>query len=631
MHGSRTIIASLVVLLLVFSVVPIQNQLFTQLDYTQSADSSTLTLNEPPPPQNEPPTHEALLWNRTFGGTGYDYAEEIIECSDGGFAIIGSTQSFGAGGYDAWLIRVDADGNDLWSHTYGYSGNDYGYGIVECSGGGFAITGELANDMMLLRTDALGNHLWNKSIDSGYFGDEGHELVECTGGGFAIAGLADDNFWLVRTDSSGNPLWNTSLYGAAYGGQCGLVECADQGFAVCGTTDSYGASSQYTDIILIRYNSSGAIEWFYTYHEHDRDTGADLIERPGGGFALVGSQGYSTHDRLWILFVGADGSRGGEQIHSTWRDCFGYSIFLKDDGGYAITGNLGVDDYLEQFWCLNTGSNGRGGGINFGGYWDADVGKSIIEVGSSNGFALTGYTDCYGAGSRDIWVVRVAPIYFITEPQDFTVEYSHQCQRYYYMGAFYGYDQVWTSDPTHFTTSLDSPWGVSFSSISSLAIGTYPLTVYVNDSMNNIVSRSITISVEDTEGPMIDLQGSSMVDLEVGDTFQREVTATDPSGVDSWTINDTTAFSLTVNSLGQSSSATIESTGTLAEGEYFLEISVFDPYNNNNTRIFFITVEQPYSPPPDGIPGFPFEALLIGLSLTLGLLIFIRRKAQKPE
>ena len=120
MQGFRTIIASLVVLILIFSAVPIQNQNPTQLDHTQSAGSSTLTLNEPPPPQNEPPPHEALLWNRTFGGTGYDYAEEIIECSDGGFAIIGSTQSFGAGSYDAWLIHVDADGNHLWNHIYGY-------------------------------------------------------------------------------------------------------------------------------------------------------------------------------------------------------------------------------------------------------------------------------------------------------------------------------------------------------------------------------------------------------------------------------------------------------------------------------------------------------------------------------
>jgi hypothetical protein len=99
-----------------------------------------------------------LLWNRTFGGSGDDRAESIIECSDGGSAVVGTKDRLGF--CDIWLIRLDAGGNHLWNRTFGGAWEDEGNDILECSGGGFAITGCAtaatfdSTVMLLLRTDS---------------------------------------------------------------------------------------------------------------------------------------------------------------------------------------------------------------------------------------------------------------------------------------------------------------------------------------------------------------------------------------------------------------------------------------------------------------------------------------------
>lgn len=75
-----------------------------------------------------------LLWSRTYGGSGYEEARSVVETSDRGFALAGYTNSFGAGGWDAWLVRTDSSGNHLWNRTYGGTGEDRVYGMIPAWG-----------------------------------------------------------------------------------------------------------------------------------------------------------------------------------------------------------------------------------------------------------------------------------------------------------------------------------------------------------------------------------------------------------------------------------------------------------------------------------------------------------------
>ena len=80
-----------------------------------------------------------MQWNKTYGGTGADTGCAVVQNSDGGYAIAGRTASFGAGGNDIWLIKTDATGNMLWNKTYGGTGTEQANAMVQTSDGGYAI------------------------------------------------------------------------------------------------------------------------------------------------------------------------------------------------------------------------------------------------------------------------------------------------------------------------------------------------------------------------------------------------------------------------------------------------------------------------------------------------------------
>jgi hypothetical protein len=103
------------------------------------------------------------LWSQTYGGTRSDSAEAMVQTSDGGFALAGYTKSFGAGSYDFWLVKTDEYGNMEWNQTYGGTWIDIAYALVETSDGGYAIAGSTESfgagrrDFWLVKTDGDGN------------------------------------------------------------------------------------------------------------------------------------------------------------------------------------------------------------------------------------------------------------------------------------------------------------------------------------------------------------------------------------------------------------------------------------------------------------------------------------------
>ncbi len=67
---------------------------------------------------------EATEWAKTYGGAGADSLSSMQPTADGGYIVAGSTTSFGAGGSDAWLMKLAADGSIVWQKTYGGTESD---------------------------------------------------------------------------------------------------------------------------------------------------------------------------------------------------------------------------------------------------------------------------------------------------------------------------------------------------------------------------------------------------------------------------------------------------------------------------------------------------------------------------
>lgn len=166
-------------------------------------------------------TNGDVLWSASYGGPGnfYDFASSVQQTSDGGFAIIGGTRSFGAGGKDVYLIKTDSAGNLLWSKAYGGQNNDWGYDILQNPDGGYLIVGSCEDkdsiaDVYLIRTDALGDLLSTQAI-GGMNGEWGQSVRFTDDGGFIIVGCTgsfgagNSDVYMIKGDSNGYSGCNT--------------------------------------------------------------------------------------------------------------------------------------------------------------------------------------------------------------------------------------------------------------------------------------------------------------------------------------------------------------------------------------------------------------------------------------
>ena len=147
-------------------------------------------------------------------------AYSIIQTSDGGYVLAGYTGSFGAGGLDVWLVKVDSSGQMQWNETYGGSNNDTAYSLVQTRDGGFALAGYTqsfgagGSDFWLIKTNSAGRVEWNQSF-GGTGEDVAYSLTQTEDNGFALVGSSNssgtpgkNDFWLVKTDEAGKMEWN---------------------------------------------------------------------------------------------------------------------------------------------------------------------------------------------------------------------------------------------------------------------------------------------------------------------------------------------------------------------------------------------------------------------------------------
>ena len=143
------------VLSLAFSIQPVETE-FSPLTVPEesAAMQETINLDSQDPPSTE--------WNRIYGGTGSDETCALVRTSDGGYALAGWTASFGAGGWDVWLVKTDESGIMQWNRTYGGTNYDIARALVQTTDGGYALAGRTESfgagdgDFWLVKTDASG-------------------------------------------------------------------------------------------------------------------------------------------------------------------------------------------------------------------------------------------------------------------------------------------------------------------------------------------------------------------------------------------------------------------------------------------------------------------------------------------
>jgi len=200
-------------------------------------------------------------WNKTYGTSEWDTGYSLKQCDDGGYIIIGTTQSYGSGGQDAWLIKTDMNGTEEWNKTYGGTNNDWGSAVI-ITDDGFFITGDTRSygpggyDIWLIKTDKQGNELWKSVYGESDSDDTGYFFIQTSDGGFAIIGIKTSfstqltDIWLIKTDDNGNEEWNITIDGGEDEWSYSVDETNDGGYIIVGKTNSYGNGNY--DLWLIK-------------------------------------------------------------------------------------------------------------------------------------------------------------------------------------------------------------------------------------------------------------------------------------------------------------------------------------------------------------------------------------------
>lgn len=356
-------------------------------------------------------------WSKTYGGTNIDFGRSVIKTTDGGYAIGGYTYSSGAGGADFYLVKTDSIGNVQWTKTYGGTTADMAYSVIQTRDGGYAITGQTNSygaggyDFYLVKTDQNGNTQWIKTY-GGTGNDAAYSVIQTSDNGYAVAGQTSsfgagmNDVYFVKTDSSGNMQWSKTYGGTGNDYGYSLITTRDSGYAIAGDTNSSGAGGH--DFYLIKTDSSGNMQWTKTYGGANTDIGYALIPTSDGGYAIAG-QTNSFGAGNFDMYLVKTNSTGNLQWSKTYGGAYadvGYSVIQTKEGGYAVGGytySFGAGD--ADGYLVKTDSLGNTQWTKTYGGSSTDYGYSVIQT-SEGSYALAGYTYSFGTGNYDVWLVK---------------------------------------------------------------------------------------------------------------------------------------------------------------------------------------------------------------------------------
>lgn len=337
------------------------------------------------------------LWTKRYGNGGQpDMGHCVSQTQDGGYIIIGSTRTYGAGNFDFWLLKTDENGDTLWTKTFGDQLYDLGWSGHQTIDKGYIIVGHVANDAHIVKTDSLGNMQWSNSYgggDSECFYSVRQTLDSAyVATGFTKSFTGNYEVVLVKFNSDGDTLWAKRYF---YGIGFDLDLTSDTGCVITGWT---GASNN-REAFIIKTDADGDTVWTKRYDAYTEGLGIE--QTYDGGYILTGDYSDTT---IYALLIKTDANgdtvwtkRYGEISSAGWR------VRQTADEGYILAGFTGAGTDRDIF-VLKTNTDGdsiwakRLGGNNV-----ADEGYDVQQT-SDSCYIITGF---HGGGGTDVYIAKL--------------------------------------------------------------------------------------------------------------------------------------------------------------------------------------------------------------------------------
>jgi hypothetical protein len=278
-----------------------------------------------------------VLWERTWGGDGYEQAMSVAPADDGGYYIFGETDSYGAGGRDFFLLKIAADGSEDWFKTYGGARREWPYGMLHLSNGDLLIHGFTESigggrDEYAIRVAQDGDIIWEYTVES-----PGEELVldalETPEGALVLVVSVDEDGGLVKLNADGGVEWSHryELDGWQFASQ--IAQTEDGGFLLAGF--SMSSSPRQADTWLARCTSAGELEWETSFGEAAFDDYANSLIRLRDGTYLIGA----IANGMLISCVDEDGNVLWRRWLLEQQTVYGGMALAElESGGYLVAG-----------------------------------------------------------------------------------------------------------------------------------------------------------------------------------------------------------------------------------------------------------------------------------------------------
>ncbi|KQC13785.1 MAG: hypothetical protein APR63_00215 [Desulfuromonas sp. SDB] len=302
-----------------------------------------------------------------------------------------------------------------WTQYYGEIDDETGFFVQQTLDGGYILTGHTTSwgseqeDVFLIKTNQAGDISWLKTF-GGVDQDEGHSVQQCSDEGYIICGqtysygAGNADVYLIKTDECGNLCWTKTIGGINSDGGHGIRQTSDGGFILTGITSSYGSG---TDTYLVKTDSLGNTQWSRYFGGSDMEFGYSVLQTQDGGYIVCGGT-CSFGAGQWDIYLIKTDQNGNAVWTKTYGDTgtdIGYSIKQTSDCGYIITGL--TDSYgagLKDVYLIKTDSCGDSIWAKTYGGSENDF-TSSIDITPSGNFIVTGVTNSYGAGSSDIYLL----------------------------------------------------------------------------------------------------------------------------------------------------------------------------------------------------------------------------------
>ena len=356
------------------------------------------------------------LWTRTYGGAASDIGLAVQQTDDGGFIIIGKTNSNSAGMTDIYLIKTDANGDTMWTRKYGSEFADVGHYVLQNEDGGYILVcmyglTSSSGCLQLIKTDENGDTLWTKTHPD----HQVYKHIQQTeDGGYIIAGtIAGTYEWdaaMIKTDAYGEIEWAQNYDGSEWDyGSC-AVPTSDRGYILTGSiTQSYLGQ---TNVFLVKTDADGDTVWTRSIGENMVDSGNCVIEDSNGDYVVTGmlngEDEADIYSDVYLVKVNVNGDTLWTNFYGRGANDWGASVVNTEDGGYVVTGICDYAWSTEYKGDLNLVKADTDGNeewyLSFGGT-ELDQGNCVQKT-SDGGYIVVGYTNSYGAGSTDVWLLR---------------------------------------------------------------------------------------------------------------------------------------------------------------------------------------------------------------------------------